>query len=91
MQHPQVLEDSKQALSCWPALNITGPTDAWDMKRKMKSDSCLSFQTAELTDDLPVWLAYVKFLFPASLSYLYSMTGKLQEQLEELFPGSASS
>lgn len=39
-------------------LNITGaPTDACDMKWKMKSDSCLSFQTAELTDDLPVWLA----------------------------------
>lgn len=26
----------------------------------MKFDSCLSFQTAELTDDLPVWLASVQ-------------------------------
>lgn len=79
MQHPKASEDSKHALSCWPALNITGPTDACDMKRKMKSDSCLSFQTAELTDDLPVRLAYVKFLFPASLSHLYSMMRMLQE------------
>lgn len=39
-------------------LNITGAlTDASSMKQKMKFDSCLSFQTAELTDDLPVWLA----------------------------------
>lgn len=39
-------------------LNITGArTDVCDLKGEMKPDSCLSFQTAELTDDLPVWLA----------------------------------
>lgn len=39
-------------------LNITdAQTDNCSMEWKMKFDSCLSFQTAELTDDLPVWLA----------------------------------
>lgn len=48
---------NRHCLSDLP-LNITGaPTDACEMKQKMKSDSCLSFQTAELTNDLPVWLA----------------------------------
>lgn len=39
-------------------LNITdAPTDTCSMKQKIKFDSYLSFQTAELIDDLPVWLA----------------------------------
>lgn len=39
------------------SLKVTdAPTGTCSMKQKMKFDSHLSFQTAELRDDLPVWL-----------------------------------
>lgn len=47
------------ALLTCPSSLVHQLTDTCNVKRKMKSDSCLSFQTAELTDDLPVWLASV--------------------------------
>lgn len=55
-QNTKRLKTGTALLTC-PSSLVHQLTDACNMKRKMKSDSCLSFQTAELTDDLPVWLA----------------------------------
>lgn len=55
-QNTERLRTGTALLTC-PSSPVHRLTDARNTKRKMKSDSCLSFQTAELTDDLPVWLA----------------------------------
>lgn len=55
-------------------------TDACNVKWKLKSDSCLSFQTAERTDDLPAWLASIfNSSFQHHSATWITMMAKLQE------------
>lgn len=81
MQHAKTPKDSKQALPCWPALKHHRCTN-WCLRHEVENEIRLLPQFPDgRTNRWFTSLAcfYVKFLFPASLSHLYSVMGKLQE------------
>lgn len=67
-------------------------TDACNVKWQVKSDSCLSFQTAKRTGDLPVWLAsMLNSSFQLHSAAWITTMAATRTDPEEQSPGSACS